>query len=237
MNEIGIGVLFYNEIENARKILDDIRSHNLNNIDFYFLDNGSNNSEFTNWLLTIYDENVKILQVEKNLGFGGGAKFILRTIPNNFRGYMPGNYKVRPESLLKLSSVIALDKNLEVFKATRSGRSFVERVKTLAGGIISSAYFGTNMLDSGGTPTLVSSKYVENFQNGPDDFSYEAYLVYTARKLNLNLTRHPIQYGNRFHGSSHWQNGLKSEINLLFRIVSQKRKWNLKVKEILKSAK
>ncbi len=237
MNEIGLGILFYNELENARKILDDIRRYNIEDIDFYFLDNGSNNLEFTSWLLTIKDANIKILQVEKNLGFGGGAKYLLRTIPNDTRGYMPGNYKVRPESLIKLSSVIAGNKNLEVFKATRSGRPFVERLKTLTGGIVNSAYFGTNMLDSGGTPTLILAKHVEIFQNGPEDFSYEAYIVYTARKLNLNLTRHPIQYGNRFHGSSHWQKGLKSEINLLFRIVSQKRKWNLKVKEILKSAK
>ena len=69
MNNIGLGILFYNEIENARKILDDIMRLNLSNIDFYFFDNGSKNPEFTQWLSTIQNKNIKILEVEENLGF------------------------------------------------------------------------------------------------------------------------------------------------------------------------
>jgi GT2 family glycosyltransferase len=72
MNRIGIGILFFNELENAKKILEGIREFELQEIDFYFFDNGSNNPEFSGWLLGIGDENVKVLQVRDNLGFGGG---------------------------------------------------------------------------------------------------------------------------------------------------------------------
>ena len=86
MNRFGIGILFYNELENASKILDDIRMSDLSHIDFYFLDNGSKNIDFTKWLLSIDHENVKVFQVDQNLGFGGGAKFLLQNIPNEFKG-------------------------------------------------------------------------------------------------------------------------------------------------------
>jgi hypothetical protein len=225
MNNIGLGILFYNEIENARKILDDIMRLNLSNIDFYFFDNGSKNPEFTQWLSTIQNKNIKILEVEENLGFGGGAKYLLENIPNDIRGYMPGNYKVQPSSLIDLESLVGDPRNLEVFKATRSGRSLIENLKTQAVGLVTSVYFKKNMMDSGGTPTLISGKFVEVFQNGPDDFSFEAFLLYVSREKNFRVTRAPILYGSRLFGSSHWQSGLKSEIKLLSRIMSQRNQW------------
>ncbi len=225
MNRIGIGILFFNEIDNAKKIYDDIVKHNLLNIDFYFLDNGSNNPDFTNWLQTIEGKNIKILQIDKNLGFGGGAKYILRNVPNKFRGYMPGNYKVKPESLRDIESFFGSAEKIDVFKATRAGRNFIDRAKTFAVGFTTSVYFGSNMLDSGGTPTIIKEELIESFQNGPNDFSFEAYLLYTSRKLKLRLKRVPIKYGVRIYGQSHWQSGIKSELNLLLCIIKQKKVW------------
>jgi hypothetical protein len=225
MNRIGLGILFYNELENAKRILKDIREFELQNIDFYFLDNGSNNPEFSEWLMSIKDENVNILQVKENLGFGGGAKYLIQNIPNEFRGYMPGNYKVRPESLRNLNLTISETNDIQIFKATRAGRSFIDQAKTFAVGLTTSTYFLTNMMDSGGTPTVIKGDLAEIFQSGPNDFSFEAYILYTARKLKLNIKRTPINYGVRIHGVSHWQSGIKSELKLLSRIVKQKNNW------------
>lgn len=225
MNKIGIGILFYNEIENAKKILEDISNYELNEIDFYFLDNGSNSIEFSQWLLNIQKTNVKVFQVERNLGFGGGAKYLMRNIPNDFRGYMPGNYKIRPKSLVELNAFLGDTTELEIFKATRSGRNMIERLKTLGVGITTSAYFHRNMLDSGGTPTIVRADLVETFQKGPDDFSFEAYLMYVSRLSKFKIKRAPINYGMRIHGSSHWQSGIKTELRLLTRIMEQKNTW------------
>jgi hypothetical protein len=225
MNEIGIGILLYDELENAKRLLEDIQRLQIKGIDFYFFDNGSKSQAFSSWITSIDSENIKVLRVDSNLGFGGGAKYILENIPNNIRGYMPGNYKVRPKSLVNLSSKINKENKLEVFKATRSGRTISENLKTLAVGLATSLYFGTNIMDSGGTPTLVSSELVEIFKAGPDDYSFEAFLLFTSQKLNLKIQRAPIEYGLRIHGNSHWQSGFKSEIKLFLRIIEQKQVW------------
>lgn len=230
MNKIGLGILFYNELENSKKILHEIKTSDLSNIDFYFFDNGSEDLEFVSFLSTIQETNIKVIRVEENLGFGGGAQYLLRVIPNEVRGFMPGNYKVRPKNLSNLHNIIADLETHEIFKATRAGRSKFENLKTFAVGISTSAYFGSKMFDSGGTPTFVTSDSVQYFQYGPTDFSYEAFVLFISRQLGFKVKRSKIPYGARIHGVSHWQTGIKSELMLLTRILEQKNEWKLRVK-------
>jgi len=230
MNKIGIGILLYRETDNAKKLLDDILFHKIADIDFYFFDNGSSDKLFSDWLKSVQGQNIKILSTEKNLGFGGGAKHLLNQIPNQIKGYMPGNFKVKPGSLVNLAKEIEQISGFQVFKATRSGRTKSESFKTSISGILTSIYFGKNMADSGGTPTLVNADLVELFQDGPDDYSFEAFFLFVCRKLKIKVSRFPISYGTRLYGKSHWQSGIKAELNLLFLILRQKRRWNRTIK-------
>jgi hypothetical protein len=231
MNKIGIGILLYRETDNAKKLLDDILFHEIRDIDFYFFDNGSSDKLFSDWLQSVQGQNIKILSTEKNVGFGGGAKHLLSHIPNEIRGYMPGNFKVKPGSLVNLAKEIEQTSGFQVFKAARSGRSKGETFKTSMSGILTSIYFGKNMTDSGGTPTLVKADLVELFKDGPNDYSFEAFFLFVCRKLDIKVSRYPIPYGTRLYGKSHWQSGFKSELNLLLLILSQKRWWNRVIKQ------
>jgi hypothetical protein len=231
MNKIGIGILLYKEKDNAKKLLEDILFHDINNIDFYFFDNGSSDTLFSDWLKSVQRKNIKILSTENNLGFGGGAKHLLNQIPNEIRGYMPGNFKVKPGSLVDLAKGVEQTSGFQVFKAARSGRSKGETLKTSMTGILTSFYFGKNMTDSGGTPTLVKAELVELFKDGPDDYSFEAFLLFVCRKRKIKVSRYPIPYGTRLYGKSHWQSGIKAELNLLLLILSQKPRWNRVIKQ------
>jgi hypothetical protein len=137
---------------------------------------------------------------------------------------MPGNNKVRPESLIGIRAVLE-EKNPDIFKAIRSGRPLFDRLKTLTVGILTSVYFRVNLMDSGGSPSLVSEHLVNTFLQGPDDYSYEAFFLYMARRKNYSVIRSPILYSSRLFGESHWQQGIKSELSLLHRIMSQKKTW------------
>lgn len=225
MNNVGIGVLFYNELKNAQKIYEDIIASNIKEIDFYFLDNGSQDIEFKLWLSTIDENIVKLITSEKNLGFGGGAKLLLRSMPNSIVGYMPGNYKVRPCDLWNLQEALGDLSSFEFYKAIRSGRSYVDQFKTFLVGLATSLAFKSRLFDSGGTPTLISSKNVDLFMRGPDDFSFEAFGLYVARQKKMRVRRSRIKYGSRLFGKSHWQSGLGAEVSLLMRIMKSKNEW------------
>ena len=51
--------------------------------------------------------------------------------------------------------------------------------------------------------------------NPPDDFSLDLYAYYHAQSAGLNVYRFPVRFGERAHGSSHWnyQLGGKAKVH------------------------
>jgi hypothetical protein len=137
---------------------------------------------------------------------------------------MPGNLKVDPGEVAVMISKIVLDPNL-VVKASRSGRKLSPRFKTFFAGAIQSLLLKTNMLDSGGTPTFCSRKFIVDLRNPPNDYVFESFILYKARKAKMKIVRPKVIYGTRVFGQSHWQRGLRSEILLLKRIFEESKTW------------
>jgi hypothetical protein len=224
MNRVGIGIPIYKDLANLIEIIGEIENNPELLVDFYILDHGSKDAELTTYLNSLNIKNVKTFKVDENYGFGGGIKYLLQNIENDFIGWMPGNGKVNPKDLSQINNLFS-DKKIKAFKANRSKRSTTENYKTFLAGLLISIYFRTNLFDSGGTPTIIKREFVSNLLNGPNDFSFEAFSMFTIRKLKIEMVRSSIPYGVRMHGSSHWQRGFKSEIKLFFRIISQKKDW------------
>ena len=232
MNRVGIGIPIYKDLANLIEIIHEIENNSDLLVDFYILDHGSKDAELTAYLDSLKINNVKTFKVDENYGFGGGIKYLLQNIENEFIGWMPGNGKVNPKDLSQINNLFSDKKNVKAFKAKRSKRSTIENSKTFLAGLLISIYFRTNLFDSGGTPTIIKREFVSNLLNGPNDFSFEAFSMFTIKKLKIELVRSSIPYGIRIHGSSHWQRGIKSEIKLFSRIIRQKKDW----RRLLKNA-
>ena len=225
MNKIGIGIPIYDDYENLKLILDEIKKLKIDYIDFYVLDNGSHKPRLEEYRSKYGGSNINFFATPKNLGFGGGIKYLIDRIPNEYIGWMPGNYKVRPSELIKISDHFENLTTQVFFKAHRIARSKTAALKTLIGNGIISALFLRNIQDSGGTPTIIHRNYRTVLFSGPDDFSFEAYCLYVARVKKWKIIRLDINYLERVHGQSHWQKGMKSEIKLTMRILSQRKAW------------
>jgi hypothetical protein len=235
MNRVGIGIPIFKDLSNLKEIISEIENNPNLQIDFYILDNGSNDAGLTDYLNSLNISNVKTLKVDENYGFGGGIKYLLQNIENDFVGWMPGNGKVNPKDLFIISNLILAEKNIEAFKANRSKRSPAETIKTFLAGLLISLYFQSKLFDSGGTPTIIRRDFVPQLLNGPNDFSFEAFSMFTIKRLRINLIRLDIPYGIRKHGTSHWQRGFKSEMKLLMRILSQRDSWKFRYNEFKSS--
>jgi hypothetical protein len=233
MNRVGIGIPIYKDLANLVEIIDEIENNPNLLIDFYILDHGSKDAELTTYLDSLKMNNVKTYTVDENYGFGGGIKYLLQNMENDFIGWMPGNGKVNPKDLSEINSLLSGKNNIQAYKANRSKRSLTENSKTFFAGLLISIYFRTNLFDSGGTPTIIKRDFASNFLDGPNDFSFEAFSMFTIKQLKMEMVRSSIPYGVRRHGSSHWQRGFKSEIRLFFRIISQKKDWRKMLKEFL----
>ena len=130
MNKIGIGIPIYKDLENLKELISEIEQFPDLPIDFYILDHGSNDEQLTNFLDSLKMPNVKTIESKENFGFGGGVKFLLQKMDNEFVGWMPGNGKVRPKDLHLVVDAFELKAVKNAFKANRARRSKIEDLKT-----------------------------------------------------------------------------------------------------------
>jgi hypothetical protein len=221
-----MGIPIYKDLENLKDLISEIEQLPDLPIDFYILDHGSNDEQLTNFLDSLKMPNVKTIASKENFGFGGGVKYLLQKMDNEFVGWMPGNGKVRPRDLHLVVDAFELKDVKNAFKANRARRSKIEDLKTGLAGLAVSLWYGANLLDSGGTPTVVRKDLVQQLLAGPNDYSFEAFVMFRLHQLGLKLDRAKVPYGSRVHGRSHWQRGFKSEMKLLLRILEQRRNWN-----------
>jgi hypothetical protein len=221
-----MGIPIYKDLENLKDLISEIEQLPGLPIDFYILDHGSNDEQLTNFLDSLKMPNVKTIASKENFGFGGGVKYLLQKMDNEFVGWMPGNGKVRPRDLHLVVDAFELKDVKNAFKANRARRSKIEDLKTGLAGLAVSLWYGANLLDSGGTPTVVRKDLVQQLLAGPNDYSFEAFVMFRLHQLGLKLDRAKVPYGSRVHGRSHWQRGFKSEMKLLLRILEQRRNWN-----------
>jgi glycosyltransferase involved in cell wall biosynthesis len=177
----------YNDLENLKLIINEILKNqdSFHNFEFIFVDNGS----IAPIPRETYGGIDKIkyinLRSEVNLGFGGGIKFGLQKSDAKWIGWMPGNFKVKPQEILKYTYFMDLD-DYEFIKGLRTGRPIQEKMKTFFAGVIHTFYARVNMLDSGGTPTFIRREiYYKLSELAPSNYTFEAYMLYMANKMNL----------------------------------------------------
>lgn len=82
---VSVGIVFYNPSQETLQHNIDEAIHMMeksqNDISFYFLDNGSSQSE--NFGKVVYPDGVQFIQIAENVGFGGGHNQLLPTIESD----------------------------------------------------------------------------------------------------------------------------------------------------------
>jgi glycosyltransferase involved in cell wall biosynthesis len=221
LTSLSIVIPFYNEPDNSKKFYELLREVRIENTSWILVDNGSTDQITLRNLPTL--ENVKILRLESNFGFGGGIKEGLKAAESDYVSWMPGNLKVHP-----LAPRIMLDRFLfskdfqsDVFiKARREGRPILARVKTSLSSLAISLVARKKLTDIGGTPTIIHRKYIEKVLKTPNDYVFELATYLILLDLKCEEFRIPNPYLSRIFGKTHWQNGLKSELNLLLKQIN-----------------
>jgi hypothetical protein len=219
--EYSLIIPIYNDEDSLKLIISELQRNqgDYKNLEFIFVDNGSINPIDREIYGEINKIKFKSLRSEINLGFGGGIKFGIENSEAKWVGWMPGNFKVNPNEVLKFIELMKLD-DYDFLKGRRTGRSIQEQTKTFFAGLVHSFFARVNMLDSGGTPTFIKrEKYCKITELAPSNYTFEAYMLYMANKMNLSTKRVNTIYRQRVKGTSHWQKNILSEFGLLIQII------------------
>ena len=222
---ISIVVPLFNEYENLDLFLRKLDNENTNlKKIFIFVNNGSSDEKVSKLLS---EKRTNFVQLNKNLGFGGGVKYGIKHSSTDFVCWMPCNLKVDPLEAIELINQIGNFDNKTLYKCKRLKNSKIDKYKTLIFSILQSVILKTKVFDTGGTPTIVSKNLFNKLENFPNDYTFETYVYLKAKSKNFNIQRPSINYGKRKFGTSHWQNGILSEIKFILNMYKQSKLWKI----------
>jgi glycosyltransferase involved in cell wall biosynthesis len=233
MKKLSIIIPCYNEAKNIPLILDKFNRVIRNNpIEVILVNNGS------------YDESSKILEttipkypfaktvkIEINQGYGYGILFGLKHAAGEFIGWTHADLQTDPIDVIQAFSILKkYDFNPHLFiKGNRKNRSLFDTFFTIGMSIFETLYLKKKLWDINAQPTIFHKTFYQKWQNPPLDFSLDLYAFYMAQKYNLLITRFPVLFPKRLHGSSSWNTGLQAKWKFIIRTI----KFSLKLKKDL----
>jgi len=197
----------YNESANLPLLLDRCRGVTAasDQIEVILVDNGSTDDSpaVLARLLPLYP-GCRSVRVEKNQGYGFGILSGLRAAKGDILGWTHADMQTDPQDALR--GLALFDQfGRDVFvKGRRHGRPFADVAFTVGMSIFETALLQSPLWDINAQPTMFSRQFFETWQSPPHDFSLDLYAYYLARQARLPVHRFSVRFGERAHGTSHW---------------------------------
>jgi Glycosyltransferases involved in cell wall biogenesis len=190
---------------------------------FLFVNNGSqdNSKEVLNQLIPKHNFS-KAITIDKNIGYGNGIISGLSEAKGEFLAYTHADLQTDPADLLKAFSIIgeSTDPAKCFVKGNRKGRPFFDQFFTTGMSFFESIYLGKWLWDINAQPNVFHRNFFDQIKNRcPTDFSLDLFFLYMAKKNNLKIKRFNVEFPQRIHGKSSWNNGISSKWKFIKRTL------------------
>jgi glycosyltransferase involved in cell wall biosynthesis len=197
-------------------------------IAFLVVDNGSDDPQTQSILREQCVANVELLRLPLNSGFGGGIASGIAVSRTSHVCWMPGNLKVKPADAVQLWDLLTSSNFAhDAIKASRRRAKRSDSFKTFGAGLLTSMVYAKRLFDSGGTPTLTTSRFMKSLLPVlPKGYEFELFTLYHMRRARFNILRPKVVYETRRFGTSHWQTSTRAELSLLVKMLSHRFEWN-----------
>lgn len=206
----------YNEESNICdlvKILE--RSAGHRKVEFILVENGSQDNTRRVLEETCKDKNIfKIVQVDKNRGYGYGIICGMRAAAGDYIGWIHADLQISPNEIMKFIDYVekyGTDKELFV-KGIRTKRSLIDYIFTGGMSICVTLMLQCHLYDIGAIPVLFHKSLIKRLgTKTPYDFSIETYVYYQAKRKGMDIKRFKVRMKNRVKGESSWNKGILSK--------------------------
>ncbi len=161
-------------------------------------------------------------RVEVNQGYGHGILAGLAVARGDILAWTHADMQDDPEDALRGLALFeaSADPGRLFVKGRRYGRPLADVVFTVAMAAFESVLLGRRMSDINAQPTMFARAFHEGWRAPPGDFSLDLYAYYQARIAGLEVTRFPVRFGERAHGTSHWNVDWKAKARFIRRTMS-----------------
>jgi len=194
--------------------------NNRNDIEVILVDNGSIDGSYDLMSKLTHDfDFIKVLRVEKNIGYGNGIIEGINYSNTPFIGWTHADLQTDPKDFLrgvKFFEDSQLSETLFV-KGSRYGRPLFDIFFTVCMSIFESLLFKRVLWDINAQPNIFHRDFFESLDQKPSDFSLDLFIYFSAKKKKLSIKRFPVNFGERKFGKSHWNIDFKSKLKFIKR--------------------
>jgi glycosyltransferase involved in cell wall biosynthesis len=190
-------------------------------VEVILVDNGStDNSPLVLEQLLPHYPGCSSIRIEHNLGYGHGILEGLRVARGEILAWTHADLQADP--LDAIHGLKLFDKfGDDIFvKGRRYGRPFFDVLFTFGMSVFETLLLARPMFDINAQPTMFARQFFDNWHNPPNDFSLDLYAYYQAHRYKLKVYRFPVKFGERAHGTSHWNINWTAKWKFIRRTVS-----------------
>ena len=190
------------------------------------MDNGStdNSAKVIAAELARYgDAPFKSHHVPVNLGYGWGILSGLQTASGRCLAWTHADMQTDPSDVFLAFDVYqreCVSHGEVMVKGRRVGRSFASRCFTAGMSFFASVLLGAVLHDINAQPKLFSRELFLSFENPPQDFSLDLFLLYIGKCRKIPLKTIDVDFKNRVHGESKWAFGVRSRMRTIMRTIT-----------------
>ena len=223
MTALSLVIPCYNEARNLPLLvrrLDQIVTRD--DVEIVLVDNGS--ADETPELLDRYRSDrafLETVRVEVNRGYGHGILRGLEAARGKVLAWTHADLQTDPGDAMTGLTMFDESATEPIFvKGRRYARPAADVVFTVGMAAFETVLLGRRMWDINAQPTMFTRAFFESWKQPPDDFSLDLYAYYQAKRQNLVIKRFPVRFGERAHGSSHWNVDWRAKFRFIRRTMS-----------------
>ncbi len=163
----------------------------------------------------------RIVEVEKNQGYGFGIITGLKSAKGDFLAFSHADMQCAPKDVFlafeKLRSSVFPQKTL--VKGRRQGRGLTERTITFFMALIASLVLGKKLSDINAQPKVFPRAFLQKLAKPPFGFELDLYILYQAKRNGFSVETIPVEFKKRLFGVSHWAFSVLSKWKAILKTI------------------
>jgi len=207
MKELSLIIPFYNEEKNLLSFLRSLNSVlNSKKVDYEIIAVNNGSTDNTAELLRSIarkNKRVRIVTVQKNIGYGFGIISGLKKASSKYVGYCWGDGQIAAEDIYNVFATLRSE-DLDICKVKRTNRkdSFFRKLQSLLYNFAYNILFSINLKDINGCPKIMKREVLAAINPTSNDWFIDPEIMIKAFRKKFKIKEIPVTYYKREKGKS-----------------------------------
>lgn len=198
--------------------------------EFILVENGSTDNSRKIFQKLPKTNNIKLIYIDKNQGYGYGIIRGLKSASGEYIGWLHSDLQYNPLDLIPFFEYINNHPKTNVLlKGKRKNRKIIEHLFTFGMGVYDTILFRKKMTNVMAMPVIFNRSLIFNKKTEispclPTDYSIDIYIYALANKLNYKVVHLPIKLQERHSGTSSWNTSFSAKFKQSVKMINGSKK-------------